>query len=341
MMESRLQRDYMVDNLKVVLIVLVIFGHFSSSCRALYQMGSVYNFVYIFHMPCFVFVSGYLSKRVHANGKLKAEKVLSFLWLYLLFKAGLAIIRGLFGKGFSLALFDDGAAPWYLLSMTVWYLLIPLIERIKPMWMILLSVLAGLAAGYVNLIGARFSMSRSLVYLPFFVIGFYLTEERLKLFLNYRLRAAAAVVMAAILVVCIVFYDALVPYFPISYGAKSYYGFAKQWNPALGGVVRLVWYMVSALLSASLVMLVPRCRTWFSKYGPRTLQIYILHVLLKSVFVYSGAPKLVTDLPDIVGWIVLTGGSVVLVIVLGNVAFKKVFDAIGATALFKKILADE
>ncbi len=341
MKESNHPRNYMIDNLKVILMVLVVFGHFAANCRGLYQMNAVYQFVYLFHMPCFVLVSGYLSKRVHADGKLRAEKVLSFLWLYLLFKAGLAVIRMLFGKGFELELFEDGAAPWYLLSMAVWYLLIPLIERIKPCWMLILSVAVGLGAGYVGVIGARFSMSRNLVYLPFFVLGFYLTEERLAAFLKHRLRLAAAAVMALVLLACMIFYKELIPYLPISYGGKAYYSFAEQWNPAAGALVRLVWYMVAFLLSACLVLLAPRCRTWFSKFGPRTLQIYILHVLLKSVFVYSGGAEFVAGLPDAVGWLVLTGGSVVLTIVLGNLVFKRIFDVIQAVPLFKKIMTDD
>ena len=50
----------------------------------------------------------------------------------------------------------------------------------------------------MGVIGARFSMSRNLVYLPFFVLGFYLTEERLAAFLKHRLRLAAAAVMALV-----------------------------------------------------------------------------------------------------------------------------------------------
>ncbi|MDD4808398.1 MAG: hypothetical protein PHU30_07915, partial [Oscillospiraceae bacterium] len=290
---------------------------------------------------CFVFVSGYLSKRIHKDGKLRAEKVLSFLWLYLLFKAALAVIAALFGKGFDLQLFVDGAAPWYLLSMAVWYLMIPLIERIRPFWMITLSFAAGLAAGYVEVIGARFSMSRNLVYLPFFVIGFYLTGEQLKRFLKLRLRVAAAMIMVLLLAVCVAFYSPLQPYLGIMYGGKSYYGFAKQWDPALGALVRLMWYGAAVLLSSCLVMLVPRCKRWFSKFGPRTLQIYVLHVLLKSIFSYSGAGKLVAGLPAVWGWLLLVVGSVLLTVVLGNVLFKRLFDVLGATALLKRIMTDE
>ena len=58
-------RDYYLDNVKVILIFLVIFGHLVDKFA---DKNTIYNILYIviysFHMPLFIFVSGYFSKNV-------------------------------------------------------------------------------------------------------------------------------------------------------------------------------------------------------------------------------------------------------------------------------------
>ena len=59
------ERDPYLDNVKIALIFLVVLGHnciiyFHSS----WLMGGVVLFIYSFHMPLFIFVSGYLSKGI-------------------------------------------------------------------------------------------------------------------------------------------------------------------------------------------------------------------------------------------------------------------------------------
>ncbi|WP_369077386.1 acyltransferase family protein [Fibrobacter sp. HC4] len=56
-------RDKSLDALKYMLIVCVIFGH----CLGNYYENSaicrgIYNFINLFHMPLFIFLSGYFSK---------------------------------------------------------------------------------------------------------------------------------------------------------------------------------------------------------------------------------------------------------------------------------------
>lgn len=56
------------DNLKFLLIFLVVFGHVltivSEHSRA---ANALINFIYLFHMPAFVFVSGMLAKRYYSR----------------------------------------------------------------------------------------------------------------------------------------------------------------------------------------------------------------------------------------------------------------------------------
>ena len=57
--------SYLVDNIKVVLIFLVVFNHLIAF--QLVKVDMVVRYVWygitIFHMPAFIFISGYLSKK--------------------------------------------------------------------------------------------------------------------------------------------------------------------------------------------------------------------------------------------------------------------------------------
>ena len=56
------ERDYFFDNLKAVLIFLVVLGHFLLPIHGESVLVVVKRLIYVFHMPLFVFVSGYRSE---------------------------------------------------------------------------------------------------------------------------------------------------------------------------------------------------------------------------------------------------------------------------------------
>lgn len=53
-----MQRDLTIDTLKGFLIILVILGHLIGSLNV-YGGDKIWNFIYTFHMPLFVLISGY------------------------------------------------------------------------------------------------------------------------------------------------------------------------------------------------------------------------------------------------------------------------------------------
>lgn len=336
---SERSRDYFIDNLKAVLIIFVIIGHFSMKYDWIPLVNRMCKWIYTFHMPCFVFVSGYLSKRVNKDGKLRSDKILSFFWLYLFFELMLSVLRWSAGLGFSFHLFQASQAPWYLLSMAFWYLLIPFIERIKPFWVVAGSLAAGLAAGYVNIIGQNFSMSRNIVFLPFFVAGFYLSENSLKDFLNRKSFKIAGLLLVLGSIGLYVFaVELLSPLLGLIYGGAAYSSISSLPSAAWGGVFRLLWYGAAVLLFAAVMQLTPRKKTWFSFLGARTLQIYILHVLVRNALVYCGFVDWCRVLPGEVNFLLVWVGSVLLAIVLGNPLFEKVFGFLEGGWLFKKLM---
>lgn len=119
-------RNYLIDNSKGLLIFLVVLGHSLEFIRKDYEVARLlYVFIYEFHMPVFVFISGYLSKNVEKG---RRNAVRNFLTPFLLFNiiwnlitlVGPLFLRGEFTELPSeqaFSFFTPGWALWYIFAM--------------------------------------------------------------------------------------------------------------------------------------------------------------------------------------------------------------------------------
>src|SRR5690606_2267631 len=76
-------RDPWVDNAKAVLVVLVVVGHFIPLLPRNDAAGHVYDFLYLWHMPAFVLVSGWMSRRASWSRQHLTQLVTLFVVPYL------------------------------------------------------------------------------------------------------------------------------------------------------------------------------------------------------------------------------------------------------------------
>lgn len=56
-----MERGYQYDNIKFILILFVIFGHLLEYIKGDIS-ENIYRIIYTFHMPVFIFISGYFAK---------------------------------------------------------------------------------------------------------------------------------------------------------------------------------------------------------------------------------------------------------------------------------------
>ncbi|MFR5117113.1 MAG: acyltransferase family protein, partial [Eubacterium sp.] len=86
------ERDYFFDNLKAVLIFLVVLGHFLLPIHGESVLVVVKRLIYVFHMPLFVFVSGYFAKKIYKNGQYNFKKILYLIKAYIMFVVAIQIV---------------------------------------------------------------------------------------------------------------------------------------------------------------------------------------------------------------------------------------------------------
>lgn len=159
------------DNIKGFLIILVVFAHCLFNLQNSPLNNALVDAIYMFHMPAFVFVSGYFSKSEHSR---------SFFPIMNLFVAfillnGFFLLRALFFTHETISIVNPYFSAWYLLALIVWRLLIPLIERIRNV--LPLIILFSLAAGFWTDINMQFAAVKIVVFLPYFMAGYFFSKK--------------------------------------------------------------------------------------------------------------------------------------------------------------------
>jgi fucose 4-O-acetylase-like acetyltransferase len=287
-----------------MLILLVVIGHFIPAFGDVIRDYRVLNFfIYSFHMPLFVFVTGIFSKSFIKNGVMKYEKIISYAIFFCAYNLlHHAIFRYIGGSGAELNLLDIRNMSWYLVATSVYFLLTPLFSQLKPQIVIPFLVLLALAAGYSPQIGQFLSLSRIICFAPFFALGYYTTQERVMKFTKVRapVRIIALLLLIAVFLLIRQFSYDLLPY-RMLLSWRSGYANISAVAGGWGALYRLTAYAAAVIMSMLFLWIVPLGRVFITKLGGNTLQVYLLHHLvadLLNVFlVWDMLKSLFTDYP--------------------------------------------
>ena len=164
----------LIDNIKVLLIFLVVFNHIIAF--NLVKVDTVVRYVWyaitIFHMPAFVFISGYLSK--------KPQNVLkNFKNLLIPYVLGYTLTwysQIWLGRSVDYEILrPTGSVMWYILALFIYRLTIEALGKIR--FIVPLSILFALWAGTRPEFTTFLSSSRIVVFFPFFVAGYLWKSE--------------------------------------------------------------------------------------------------------------------------------------------------------------------
>lgn len=169
-------REYLYDNIRGILILLVVLGHALEYFRLDNKVGEfMYVFIYLFHMPVFIFISGYFSKNL-AKGR--ATAVETFLVPYLLLNLILSFIMLAIGKIDEFMILSPGWTLWYLYCMFIWRLLLP--DLVKVRRILIISFIIGIFSGFLSEFGTYMAMARTLGFLPYFLAGYFMDRTLLE-----------------------------------------------------------------------------------------------------------------------------------------------------------------
>ncbi len=270
------------DNVRVILILCVVTGHI---LRWYTETSTLANglsyFIYLFHMPAFVLVSGIFSKR--AVREKRYDRVFTFLILYFLIKCGGYFIElAIYGTR-NLSFSRELGTAWYALAMAYYYLAMMFLQRFSRRYVVVFSVAIGCIAGYAKDLNSFLVLSRAFAFFPFFVIGFYLSPSRVAAFVKKRWVQIAAIVIVAAFLLFSLRYAQVLDWTDVLLKARLGYSklsYLSEW----GGLLRLLQYAVALLLTFSVFALAPSVKLPFTYIGGRTMTIYALHYVCIEIF---------------------------------------------------------
>ncbi|GGS61681.1 membrane protein [Planobispora rosea] len=263
-------RDPFFDNAKFLAITLVVSGHLIEDLRDVAVAHAAYFYVYVFHMPLFIVLSGYLSRNfTFSSGK--ARKLISALAVpYVVFELAYALPRLIMYGKLDISLLDPYYLTWFLMSLFLWRLSTPVWQQLR--WPLVIAVALSLLSGTSDL-PDELSMNRTLGLLPFYVLGLMLRPEHFARLRRRAVRVAGAVTLVAGAAVALAVHAEV----------KTEWIRWRHANEAIGvddltgSLIRLGMLAAGALLVAAFLAVTPSRRTWYSGLGMATMYAYLLH----------------------------------------------------------------
>jgi len=292
-------RNPHADNARFVLIVLVVIGH------GVEELGghspllqAVYRFIYLFHIPAFVYLSGSLSRTdfgVRQGLRWLATLIIPLLVFQAIYQGWNAWLQH---ETFSYHVTVPYWLLWYLASLACWRLLLPPMLALRHPLLIACAV--SLLAGYADDIGYAFSLSRTLVFLPFFVAG-----HRWGLHMPGSRRAAIAALLALAALAWLI--RGIDPLW--LYGSAAY---PDLW----GGPLRAGLLLASSLGVWAVLRLAPKRQSPMTAMGRHSLAVYLTHGLLINAASALGLWSVLRHLPPSQRLLLAVVGGTVLACLL-------------------------
>lgn len=174
-------RDLRIDSLKGFLIILVLLGHVIAAVDNVNVINhAVMGLIYVFHMPLFILISGYVTKNPAEQTPRQMWSRVGNIFITLVIFHLLSVLRRYFQ--------DDTYNPiifsfpygvlWYLMCLIYWRIML----YYTPKWLLnrpvlnlaialLISILCGLSHLY-----NFFAIQRGLNFYFFFLLGYYFKQ---------------------------------------------------------------------------------------------------------------------------------------------------------------------
>ena len=265
------ERNVCWDNLKGILILLVVLGHclYGLSGKGVDQ--ALLKSIYFFHMPAFIFVSGYWGRK-DSSSSAGSLIQLGLAYLLCIFPF---VLRALIRQE-EAYFFTPVYSSWYLAALFIWRLVTPKLAGSRKIF--LLAVPLSLLASYWSDFGGAvvLALGRALAFWPFYLAGYFFSEEmfrchfrNLPLF-SRVLRGGGSLLLAGGL--------ALLSMRLLGVKMQQLQLLAYQSRSLKEMVLRLVIFEVALLMIGALLWLVPEGPLPFlTRIGRHSLSIYLLH----------------------------------------------------------------
>ena len=270
------------DNIKFLMILFVVTGHILNELKGFSTTARIiYCFIYLFHMPVFIFLSGLLSKRIIREKMY--PRILSYGVIYVLMRFSQALVEQ---RPWNL--FYDNTPAWYALAIMAFMFMTILIQDVEPGYMIPAAILFACIAGYIGKMGDHYASMRIATFYPFFLMGFYVQPKELLITLENKLyKVISALLLVLALMFCIWKTDFVYRNYRFLKGAFSYESMNKIVIGNIGipwFIAKLLYYLIACVLMMSVICLIHAKKTVFTEFGAGTIAVFMWHPMIIKAF---------------------------------------------------------
>ena len=270
-------RIALYDNIKYFLVLLMVTGHLMEGyvgASAVYK--GLFLFIYSFHMPVMIFISGLFYK----DTTVKKNAVFYFLIGVFSKLSFLAedILLGNETKGFSL--FTTSGLPWFMFALCAFYLLSWLFRNTDKRLLLITAVMCAMFSGFDKSVQDYLVISRIIVYFPFFLFGRCLgTEGIVKLRQLKPVRVISAAWFLAWLCLCLFRTDCFYPLRHLFTGRNP---FQEAYYP-YGPLLRMLCNIIAGGCGIALLTNIPdKTIPLISAHGKKTLNVYFWSMIIQK-----------------------------------------------------------
>lgn len=267
------ERVAYLDNARYWVMLLVVIGHSLTEFVVMDSAKGVYIWIYSFHMPFFILISGYTARRYVGDFRQIRRIVSTLIVPYLLVETSLQFITKHYdGEPKHLEILSPQWLGWFLAALFIWRLTTPIWRALK--YPITTSIVISLLVGLIEVPNVL-ALPKVLGLLPFYVIGLHMNRELFNKLADIRIRIASVLLLVLSFAICEL------------YSAN----WTKEWllwkdrysedplnaGPWEGMMTRAELLIVGAVLTFAMLSLIPRKRSITTVLGGRTFYCYLLH----------------------------------------------------------------
>ncbi len=288
-------RLYFYDNAKFILIFLVVLAHAISPFKSGGPGHEMFHFLWrainTLHMPCLIFISGFFAKSyIGKDGTIKVQRLFTYIVYYVASQLAVGAFE-VFVLDYDIAksMLSPRSSLWFLVCLIWWYILLPIVDKVAPRYMLPIAFAVGLLCGYDEKISNFMAISRVIVHFPFFLSGYYVSSGKM----NELMTKKAKLWSLPVLVLSICSLVGIMFLFsdngPLDFSINSFITCDKSYfkifedtgiNPILWALPRVWFYLCAFGLGFAFLVWVPKGKNIFTKFGARTMAVYILHRFL-------------------------------------------------------------
>lgn len=264
-----------VDNAKGLLIFLVVLGHFLFPFRNHGLIKIISDIIYVFHMPAFIFIAGFFSKKV-TDRSLSQAKI---LFAYIIFNF-LMMIYTVSLLDFRSTVLIPYYTYWFLLAIWVWRILTPLISKLPES--LLLAFVVSIVVGFFTEIGNQLALSRIIGFFPYFLAGYLLHDLKVDFKAIDSKRHLFHYVAGSIIFLAALFLGVVLSV-ESDFSSRDLL-FMPYSSP--GRIRERILLIISCIsIVMPLAVIIPsRVLPMLTKWGRNSLSIYVLHRYLPLLF---------------------------------------------------------